>query len=68
MTPADATKARAEAYRLVVSSAGWHDVLMDLGGFAAVAQDPAVRAGRQDVILRLLRMPHAVKEATRVTR
>ncbi len=46
---------RAEAYRAVVGVPQWREVLLDLLRFAGLPEEPAVRAGRFEVIARLMR-------------
>jgi len=62
MTP-DETKAklkeildrRASAYRMLVQTSGWADVLQEMLAYAERAGDPAVRCGRLDMVAHIIR-------------
>ena len=62
MTP-DETKAklkeildrRASAYRMLVQTSGWADVLQEMLAYADREKDAAVRCGRLDMVAHIIR-------------
>ena len=62
MTP-DETKAklreilerRASAYRMLVQTSGWADVLQEMLAYADRANDATVRCGRLDMVAHIIR-------------
>ena len=47
---------RASAYRMLVQTSGWADVLQEMLAYAAQEKtDPAVRCGRLDMVAHIIR-------------